>query len=42
MTIADLLYQAGPWQWVGIIILTWYVCDGVAKIIKACTSKGGE
>ena len=30
MTLADFLYQAGFWQWIGLIILFSLVCNAIA------------
>jgi hypothetical protein len=32
MTIADLLFQAGFWQWVGMIILAGFIAKGVGNL----------
>ncbi len=31
MTFADFLFQAGFWQWCGIIILTAYAAHGIGN-----------
>lgn len=42
MTIADLLYQAGFWQWVGILILVSLAKDMVVAVAKAICAKAKE
>lgn len=31
MTIADFLYQAGFWQWIGMIVLAGIIASGIAN-----------
>ena len=42
MTIADFLYQASLWQWLGLFIVLSLIPEGAAKIIYALRGKKWE